>query len=138
MREDFREAMDKLLSNELLQSSLFEALTAALPEIYAVRPDRLKDLIDAKSAFAELLEQNWEDEEIEIKYTPRCNNAHLIAEVDTFEVRDFKLFSRMISNASNIEFMAKTNGRLHVSISFGQFFDFFEMEDENEYREGRN
>lgn len=133
MRENYPEPLDNLLSDEIYRTSLYNALKAPLPDIYAVRPDRLKDLLNAKTVFEELLEQNWEDEEIEINYTPRFGNAHLITEVDTFEIRDFELFSRLISKASNIEFVPKTNGRLHIGISFGHFFEFLEREDKNEY-----
>ena len=129
MREEFFAAMDKLLQNKMIADSLRQAIRNPQPGIKIAKPQKLKYLLEAKAALEELLEESWEDGNLEIKIHPNFNAATLSVEVDQLEIKDYKLLWRVIGNARNVEFVPLTNGKLHIGLSFGNFFEIIDMEE---------
>jgi len=100
--------------------ALCEFLSKNHPGTTTLNIGRYYELLFAKAALDDLLQQNGVHDLFRIEFMPFFCSASLWAEVDDFEVCDKLVFQLAMERADNFEFTPLTNGRLRIAFMFNR------------------
>jgi len=106
------------MENDPILISLCECLRNNQPKVQILNVKRYYEMLIAKEALDDLLQQNWYDQSSKIDIKPNFSCASLSAEVDTFEITDKDAFMILLSQADNFEAVPLVNGKLQLSFMF--------------------